>query len=228
MITSTMYSFVKYGRIPEDYSKNQITRLRKKCEGMKIVRRYFLHTHDNKKVVSEKDLPSLFNQYYHDTNTGYVGIDKLHKRISEKYYGVISREYVTNSLRSNTTNQRMTKPPAHRVVRPIISNKKLERIQIDLIDMSPLAWHNGNNHWILCAIDHYTKFTWAFPIKKKGEEYVVEAITSLLTDHKPFILQSDNGKEFEKLQFLCDSYMEYNNATTDILVINILLPYQLK
>ena len=66
---------------------------------------------------------------------------------------------------------------------------------MDLIDMRSMP--DGEYKWILHTKDHFTKFSWAYPLKTKEAESVAE---KLLQQFYLFgasrILQSDNGKEF--------------------------------
>jgi len=51
--------------------------------------------------------------------------------------------------------------------------------------------------WILHCRDHFSKFSWAFPMKSKEARFVAEHLLSLFYQFGPCkILQSDNGKEF--------------------------------
>jgi transposase InsO family protein len=51
--------------------------------------------------------------------------------------------------------------------------------------------------WILNCIDHYSKFSWAFPLKNKSANEVAIKLRELFfTFGPPRILHSDNGREF--------------------------------
>ena len=79
---------------------------------------------------------------------------------------------------------------------------------VDLMDMSNLADKKGNKNykWCLCIIDIYSRYAWAFPIKTKSVENVIEVfrpwlkmITQEMADYntgKPIQVQSDQGTEF--------------------------------
>jgi transposase InsO family protein len=63
---------------------------------------------------------------------------------------------------------------------------------------------NDEFAWILIIIDVYSKFGWAFPLRKKTGKEVVENLEYLFCRHTgpPKIIQCDNGKEF------CNSEMD--------------------
>lgn len=68
--------------------------------------------------------------------------------------------------------------------------------QIDLIDMRHLP--DGCYKWIAHAVDHWSKFNFAYPLVRKTAEEVAEGLQCLIFPYfgLPSILQSDNGKEF--------------------------------
>lgn len=54
--------------------------------------------------------------------------------------------------------------------------------------------HNCNCH----ATDHYSKFSWLFPLSHKTSEEVLEAVTQLFWEVGfPKRLHTDNGREFK-------------------------------
>ncbi|CAF3908277.1 unnamed protein product [Rotaria sp. Silwood1] len=56
---------------------------------------------------------------------------------------------------------------------------------------------DGEYQWILHCRDHFSKFSWAFPMKRKEARFVAEHLASVFYQFGPCkILQSDNGKEF--------------------------------
>ena len=80
-------------------------------------------------------------------------------------------------------------------VRPIVSNYTNSRCQVDLTDMQfePDRYYRliTNYH------DHLTKFTILRPVKSKTvEEEAYQLMDIFCMFGAPFILQSDNGREF--------------------------------
>jgi hypothetical protein len=79
--------------------------------------------------------------------------------------------------------------------KPIVSIGFLTRLQVDLIDMRSTSY-NGYN-FIMHAKDHFTKFSWLFPLPSKEAMHVANHLRNIFyTFGPPKILQSDNGKEF--------------------------------
>lgn len=66
---------------------------------------------------------------------------------------------------------------------------------MDLIDMRSLEYDGFN--WIFNAKDHFTKYSWLFPLTSKEAVNVVTVLKSIFYQFgPPRILQSDNGREF--------------------------------
>ena len=70
----------------------------------------------------------------------------------------------------------------------------MDRIAIDLLALPETA--NGNIG-VVTAVDVFSKFCWAYPIRDKSSSSVARALLQLMADYGRFhVLQSDNGKEF--------------------------------
>ncbi|CAF5036481.1 unnamed protein product, partial [Rotaria socialis] len=88
----------------------------------------------------------------------------------------------------------------HVIGKPIISLGVMTRLQIDLIDMrtrpdilKPDIIYN----WILNCIDHFSKFSWSYPLKNKSAAEVALKLRELFFVFGPQrLLHSDNGREF--------------------------------
>ncbi|CAF4559389.1 unnamed protein product, partial [Didymodactylos carnosus] len=93
------------------------------------------------------------------------------------------------------------KPLKHPVVsKPIISLGVMTRLQIDLIDMRTrpdIVSSDIVYSWILHCIDHFSKFTFAYPLKNKSAVEVASKLRKLFFSFgPPHLLHSDNGAEF--------------------------------
>ena len=74
--------------------------------------------------------------------------------------------------------------------------------QVDLLDTSKYSPSNKGVKFILTAIDVFSKFAWAVPIKNKTGVAVTEALKKILSKKKyhELAIQSDKGKEFTNKQ----------------------------
>lgn len=79
----------------------------------------------------------------------------------------------------------------------------LDTYEIDLIDIQPYAKENKNNKYILIAIDIFSKFLYAMPMKSKNAEDTTSAMKKIFDKHKkwPKHIHSDNGREFYNSKF---------------------------
>ncbi|CAF1267189.1 unnamed protein product [Rotaria sordida] len=81
------------------------------------------------------------------------------------------------------------------VHKSIISVGYLTRIHMDLIDMR--CRPDDKFKWILHVKDHFSRFSWAYPLESKEPELVAEKLLNQFYSFgAPRILQSDNEKEF--------------------------------
>lgn len=154
------------------------------------------------KHIPRDQVMETLNQLYSDPLTGFVGRDKLFKKVQERYTGILYVD-VEEFLKRNPTAQRHARPPSKQiVVQPIKSSSTNERWQMDLVDMGDaMAWRNHGFRYILTVIDHYSKYAWAYPLKNKSAKTVSNNMEALLSVYKPKILQSDNGTEFKNEYF---------------------------
>jgi hypothetical protein len=95
-----------------------------------------------------------------------------------------------------------------------IINGPGQQLQADLMDVSSHAAENDGTKFLLTAIDVFSRFAWAVPIKNKTGLEVARALDLILkdpvTDKKRSyrLLQTDKGKEFKnaRVQELLKTY----------------------
>lgn len=73
--------------------------------------------------------------------------------------------------------------------------------QADLVEMIPYAKENRGNRYILMVINAFSKYLWAYPVRRKTGEEVAHAMRKVLSESIPQNLQTDNGKEFYNKHF---------------------------
>lgn len=75
--------------------------------------------------------------------------------------------------------------------------------QADLVEMIPYAKVNKGHRYILVVINAFSKFAWAYPVKRKSGEEVSEAMKKVFSNKEniPKNLQTDMGKEFYNKSF---------------------------
>ena len=85
--------------------------------------------------------------------------------------------------------------PAPIAGKTIVSKKFLHRVQIDLVSFEKRP--DGDYRHVAHLRDHFTRFSWTCPLRTKEAIEVAAFLFSVFTVFgPPFILQSDNGREF--------------------------------
>lgn len=82
----------------------------------------------------------------------------------------------------------------------LITPKPHRFYQVDLLDTSKYSADNKDVKFLLTAIDVFTKFAWAIPLKNKTGLAVAEALKRVIREVKPhhsLAVQSDKGREFK-------------------------------
>ena len=67
---------------------------------------------------------------------------------------------------------------------------------VDLADMQSLSKYNKGIKYLLCAIDLFSKYVWAIPIKDKKGSSIVNAFKKIISKCKPNKMWIDQGSEF--------------------------------
>lgn len=125
---------------------------------------------------------------------GHGGRDKIQYQIKDRFIIVRKAIDLFVSLCPICESKRNI-PKKGIVAKPIISRDFNERGQVDLIDLQSVP--DGEFKWLLNYQDHSTKFIHLRPLcSKKASGVATELLKIFLEFGAPYILQSDNGKEF--------------------------------
>lgn len=97
--------------------------------------------------------------------------------------------------------------------------------QADLVEMIPYSKNNKGYRYILVVINAFSKFVWAYPVKRKTGKAVADVMNKVLSSLKipPKNLQTDMGKEFYNREFQTlmkkfniNHYSSYSNLKSSI------------
>ena len=74
---------------------------------------------------------------------------------------------------------------------------------VDLADMQLISKYNKGIRYLLCAIDLFSKYAFAFPLKNKKGTTIADAFQSILNNskRKPNKIWTDQGSEFYNKSF---------------------------
>ena len=170
------------------------------------------------KPLTKRQEDMLNQEYYVKKNM--VGRDKI--------YFSLKRQYGANAPTQKAINDWLQQQKVHQIhkrqfqtktITPIRNVKKPNQLwQMDLVDMGSKP-DNGFK-WIITAIDLFSKFAYARPMRNKERRTVVRAATDIFQVAKPRVLQTDNGSEFISCEFQAllraqgiNQYDKYNEPT---------------
>ena len=139
----------------------------------------------------------LKNLYYDPKNPGSFGGVQAVYRAAKASNNAIRRKDVVKWLQSQNTFT-LHKPLKRKISRNrVIVYGVDSQWQADLVDMSQYSKDNNGYRYILTAIDIFSKYAWAVPLKNKSEKALVEAFRDIFKlGRKPQKLQTDKGTEF--------------------------------
>lgn len=155
-------------------------------------------------------MEELLNQLYYDAEHGFISSDKLYRK-ANKLDPKITRKIVKDFLSKQAPEQINKQPIKSKEFKPILG--PIGQWNIDLMFYTSFKRLNKGYHIILTAIEINSKYAYAYPLKTKSKDKVVEVIEQLFNDirnddKKIVILHSDKGSEFknDKVKKLCEEY----------------------
>jgi len=137
--------------------------------------------------VSMSEFQTIFEKFH------YPGINKFREIL--KHLGVkFSTKELQTFIEAQSINQiynEQKNKQGH-----IVAFYYLDSVQMDIIDMS--TFYNTNSHYkfILLIIDVFTRKLWAYTLKNKNNESVMNALEIFVEHNKPAVIISDNESSF--------------------------------
>jgi hypothetical protein len=153
-------------------------------------------------TLNEKTIDDYLSSIYYDAKnpSSFGSIKSLHDSSKIKFPG-IPKERISEWLSKQYTYT------LHRNARRNFIRNKIyvshidEQWEADLVDMQEYSKQNNGYKYILTVIDVLSKFLWAIPLKSKTSGSIVSAFKLIINDRKPLKLKTDQGLEFNNLQF---------------------------
>lgn len=157
----------------------------------------------------------LSDIYFDNGHPGsYGGESRLHQYA--KKYGISLNE--VKKFLQKELSYTLHKPVIKKFKRnKIYTYGKNYQLQADLVDVSNISDDNDGHKFILTIIDVFSKKAFAYPLKNKEADSIVEAFKHYLKNNVPPVyLQVDRGKEFVNKKFkklLDDNFIQifYSN-----------------
>lgn len=130
---------------------------------------------------TKSSCPVITKEEYFDTilkcheKVGHSGRDRTWNEVKSNNAGV---KYAAIDVFLKTCSVCLKRQPAKcpPCGKPIIDLEFLSRLQIDLIDFRSRP--DGDFRWVLHARDHFTKFSWTYPLVTKTASEVAEMALS--------------------------------------------------
>uniref|UniRef100_A0A914CSJ4 Integrase catalytic domain-containing protein n=1 Tax=Acrobeloides nanus TaxID=290746 RepID=A0A914CSJ4_9BILA len=182
---------------PEKLSQSESNILRRyslRIENMVPVLYYKGDTAKEKplKVVKKEELFILLKNTH--IRLGHCGVELMWRELRE-YLGVLKDIIGIFTKLCSECQLKKGKPKKGIVVKPLVSEDRNSRCQVDLIDLQ--ACPDDEFKFIMVYQDHLTKFVVLKALKTKTASEVVEHLIEIFAIFgAPQILHSDNGREF--------------------------------
>lgn len=146
--------------------------------------------------MSEKD--SVIRGVYYDVVDGFSSVADTYKQ-AKKILNTITIDDVKDFL--NRQKSRQTKP--YRGFNSYVAPQALHEIQCDLMDMTASASINNGYRYAFLAIDVFSKYIWAVPVKDKRPQESIRAFKEVLGKiGKPVQIMTDREGAWESKEFV--------------------------
>jgi hypothetical protein len=140
-------------------------------------------------------MDEVLSKIYYNPKTGLVGANKLLEKAKELYP---STKWTKEIVQTFLTKQKPAQiyKVKKMVSIPITAPSVGYNYQADLMDVSRWSQQNHGIHFILCVIDIFSRYAWAFPIKNKTATLVAADLAKVFKEKVPVKIGTDNGSEF--------------------------------
>ena len=136
-------------------------------------------------------------------------MDALYKKYNYpsavRFYQILKENGITDQSHSQVKAfvDKQAISQVHKPVRQLRSKERAitasvvnETFQIDLLDYYKYSKKNNGFHFLLVAVDVFTRKAYIEPCKSKSPEDTVKAFKKIVNDSKPMGIYHDNGKEW--------------------------------
>ena len=146
----------------------------------------------------------------HTVDCAHAGENRTFDWIRRRFWWSGFYTQVRKFVRECTCCQAVANPKGVSVIEGRITPKcEFDILGMDLVKLPKSV--EGSRH-VLVVMDHFTRFAWAHPVKRKSAAEVMNAfLKTNVPTSRPRILLSDNGPEFKNA--LMDSYCKAMGIT---------------
>src|ERR1043165_479849 len=169
-----------------------------------------------KRVILREQVESILYHLHQDLSAAHLGIDAVFEKARERYYWPQMYDDVRNYVNSCDTCQRRGAQERKEPLIPIKIEGPFYRIGIDI--KGPLPRTEQGNRYIIVAMDYFTKWPEAKPVKNIRAETVAKFIfEEIICRHGvPKEILSDRGTSFvnQVIDKLCENYQTKHRLTS--------------
>jgi len=172
----------------------------------------FAHKGTTYEIIPYEDISEQLDSIMADLVLAVQGRDHLYKCIQALSLLGISWPSVMEYLNKDMVHQTCQCIWRLKVQKPMIALSKLDRLEVDLIDISKWVGSNNSRTYAVSIIDCFSKYAWLLPINQKKTEKALEVLGPFLKEHTPKVLQSNNGGKFTNAlmkELLDDLHIKY-------------------
>ena len=126
--------------------------------------------------MAEPNKNAVIRQVWYDTDTGFGSISNTYKQ-ANRILNSITYKDVKEFLEKQESKQ---VKKGYRSFNSYVAKHKLEEIQIDIADFTLSAAKNDGFRYCFVALDVFTKFAHAVPIKNKERDESIRAMKEVL------------------------------------------------
>ena len=146
-----------------------------------------------KKERMNKLLSSIFFDPSHPAS--FLGPQKLYEAAVKQDSSVTLS--AMKSWLSGEETYTFHKPSRKKIKRNRVFVRTIDQQwDVDLMDMTKVAKYNDIYHYILLAIDIFSRYVWTVPLRDQSGNEVVHALSKIFMERVPETVRSDKGTEF--------------------------------
>jgi hypothetical protein len=141
-------------------------------------------------------------EIFYSPSEGFSNFGELWRKVKEKKINVTYKQ-VKEFYESQAVNQ-VYKVPNNKNYKPIVNPfNSVGCLQMDLMDINKFFRENGHHTFILCVVDVWSRYAWAFPLKSKEAKVFASHLETVIKDiqvkypNNVLMVTSDNGNEFK-------------------------------
>ena len=154
---------------------------------------------------------NILHRLYYDANhpAGFGTANNLYEATKKENVNIslgLIKKWLTTQKAFSVHKSRRKKFQRRQTVVPGVNHQ----LQADLVDLSAIKRENSGHKFILTAIDVFSRFAFAVPIKNKSAQEVLRGFEKIISKTNTYnLLQVDDGKEFWNRSV--KDFMQQNN-----------------